>query len=605
MAKGKRRPRRVTGQEPLSYMGVEATTPPQVITSDHDPTSEQNTFDLGTVWVNYATSDIFMLANIESSVAEWILISNEALTINGDTGSAVETDGEIDIIGSGVLTTAGATNVLTLGMTAAADGQLIIGGSGIDPAWGTVTSSDGTITITGGANTLDITRTGGGGVTDFITDAGTAVGAAAQITVSGGTNINTAGAGNVVTINLDNDVTISGKMTSADLQVTNISTGFLESDAAGNISNSEGTDGQLIIGATGAPGAWASVTSTSGTVQITEGANTLNLESIAGLGSPYLFVGSSFTGVFAGGQLPVAIDNYGATQFVVVTDNTGGTSKIATSATGIESSWTERASGAAGTAFSDIHCGSDGYNVAVIATTPGAPSHSLHYSTDPTAAWTSTVVNPGGGLYPTGLNAVYFDGTYWGLFGEINAGGTWAVYYATDPTTGTWTVQNISGTQLNDAVFGNGTWVTVGNTGKIYYRATDPAGAWTQVPVASTGFDVTETGQAINVLSVAYSSTLNLFVAVGSDARLSTSPDGITWTQRRSGFSAAQDITNVYWDSTKGVFTCVGSDDFIYSYNGLSWTLDNYFDGAGHIATGSKSGVAVVLRAGASYDYSR
>jgi len=107
-----------------------------------------------------------------------------------------------------------------------------------------------------------------------------------------------------VTINLDAAITVTDVITD-NLQVTTLGVGFIESDGAGNVSNSEGTDGQLIIGATAAPGVWANVTSTAGTIQITTGANTLNLESRVDLEPPYIFekqtnsVGTSFVAVSA------------------------------------------------------------------------------------------------------------------------------------------------------------------------------------------------------------------------------------------------------------------------------------------------------------------
>ena len=50
---------------------------------------------------------------------------------------------------------------------------------------------------------------GGGGTTSFDTDSGTATPAAGVITIAGGTNINTSGAGSTVTINLDNIVSLT------------------------------------------------------------------------------------------------------------------------------------------------------------------------------------------------------------------------------------------------------------------------------------------------------------------------------------------------------------------------------------------------------------
>lgn len=51
-----------------------------------------------------------------------------------------------------------------------------------------------------------------------------------------------------------------------------------------NINGSTGTDGQVILAATGANPVWASLTSTGGTITFTPGANTLNMESTGGAG---------------------------------------------------------------------------------------------------------------------------------------------------------------------------------------------------------------------------------------------------------------------------------------------------------------------------------
>lgn len=79
---------------------------------------------------------------------------------------------------------------------------------------------------------------GGGAGLTFSTDVGDAAPAANVIDIAGGTNINTAGAGNVVTINLDENVTITGNF----------------STTAGNVllpnTNAGGTEGIISFGGT-------------------------------------------------------------------------------------------------------------------------------------------------------------------------------------------------------------------------------------------------------------------------------------------------------------------------------------------------------------------
>lgn len=270
------RPKRVTGLEPLSYMGVEATTPPQLISIDRDPRVNDSDFVIGSLWVNHLTNYAWILTGLAGGVATWTPIGNVQLIVGANTGQAEAVDDVLKIYGDSVIETTGAGDTITIDLISAADGDIIIGATGLDADWGTVTSSDGTITITGGPNTLDITRTGGGGTTDFITDAGTANSAGSQINILGGTNINTAGAGMTVTVNLDTAIVVD------DITVNNLGLGVVESSAGGVFSSSNGTDGQLFIAGTAIAPAWANLTSSSGTVVITEGPNTIDLESISG-----------------------------------------------------------------------------------------------------------------------------------------------------------------------------------------------------------------------------------------------------------------------------------------------------------------------------------
>ena len=119
------------------------------------------------------------------------------------------------------------------------------GAVGPDGAFNINILGAGFIDVTGnpGTNTLTIT-VDGTLAQDFVTDAGTATPAANTLNVLGGELISTVGAGDTVTINLD-----------------------------------RGTNGQLLIAATGAITAYANLISTDGTVVITNGVNSIDLSS--------------------------------------------------------------------------------------------------------------------------------------------------------------------------------------------------------------------------------------------------------------------------------------------------------------------------------------
>lgn len=82
--------------------------------------------------------------------------------------------------------------------TTGTDGQVVIGATGGAPAFATLTSGDGSISFTPGANTLDMTAVSA--ALTFHTDSTDATVSANAITIKGGTNVTTSGAGAIVTI---------------------------------------------------------------------------------------------------------------------------------------------------------------------------------------------------------------------------------------------------------------------------------------------------------------------------------------------------------------------------------------------------------------------
>ena len=113
---------------------------------------------------------------------------------NGGTGLATITDHGV-MVGSG----AGAVTPLAVGT----NGQLLIGSTGADPVWAALTSSGGTITVTGGAGTLNV-DTAAAVPTSFTCDAGSAVPALGVLTVAGGNDISTSGALSMIPFTMPN-----------------------------------------------------------------------------------------------------------------------------------------------------------------------------------------------------------------------------------------------------------------------------------------------------------------------------------------------------------------------------------------------------------------
>ena len=110
---------------------------------------------------------------------------------------------------NGVLVTDGTGIVSGLAGT---DGQLLIGGSGLAPAFASVTAGPG-IVITAGPNTLAIETAQDAVATAYIADVGLAIPSGRTITVEGGTNISTSGVFSTLTVNLDDSIILAGSAT--------------------------------------------------------------------------------------------------------------------------------------------------------------------------------------------------------------------------------------------------------------------------------------------------------------------------------------------------------------------------------------------------------
>ncbi len=120
--------------------------------------------------------------------------------------------------------------------------------------------------------------------TSFVENTGTAVPAGGVLNILGTGGTTTSGAGSTVTVN-------SPVVPSFPLSPTNGGTG-VSNPTAHTLPVAEGasnfnflgplTNGQLLIGSTGADPSAANITSTGGTINVTNGAGTINLEVATG-----------------------------------------------------------------------------------------------------------------------------------------------------------------------------------------------------------------------------------------------------------------------------------------------------------------------------------
>jgi hypothetical protein len=186
------------------------------------------------------------------------------------------------------------------------DGQVLIAATGADPAFATVTSTGGTIAITGGANTLNLEAVGSGASITVDADSGSAAPIANILNLNGaaGGNITTTGAGNTLT------VAVSGTTNHA-VQVGN-ATGSLDDVAVGATNT-------VLLGNTGANPSFGQVPNAA-----------LVNSTITVTGDQNITVGGS--PVALGGALTLAFPNIN--QYELVTADAGGAAESLPAGTG-------------------------------------------------------------------------------------------------------------------------------------------------------------------------------------------------------------------------------------------------------------------------------
>src|SRR3984957_13155714 len=305
------------------------------------------------------------------SAAGSITISNTSATsITFDTnfgGTASPIAGILNLFGSGIITTSGTGNTVTIQTTSLSNGQLFIG-SGGTPVAGTLTPGNG-ITITPGAGSITISAsstfadqfdTNGGGTatpsggilnlfgSGIITTSGTGNTVTIQTTSlsngqlfigSGGTPVaGTLTPGNGITITPGaGSITISASSTFADQFDTNgggtatpsggilnlFGSGIITTSGTGNtvtIQTTSLSNGQLFIGSGGTP--VASTLTPGAGISITTGAGSITISNTSA--SAIQFDGNTGTATLSAGVINIV----GNTDGIVSTTATGNTVTI-------------------------------------------------------------------------------------------------------------------------------------------------------------------------------------------------------------------------------------------------------------------------------------
>lgn len=141
-------------------------TVPLAVVFARDPLST-DIYPVGQLWYSTASSKYFDLQSVSAGVATWAAVGSNALTLpltvaNGGTGAT-------SLTAHGVLVGEGTTPISALAV--GTNGQVLVGSTGADPVFATLTSSDGSVTFTTGAGTLSLQATGS--VLPVVTNNGT------------------------------------------------------------------------------------------------------------------------------------------------------------------------------------------------------------------------------------------------------------------------------------------------------------------------------------------------------------------------------------------------------------------------------------------------
>lgn len=306
MAQGGKINQRLSGINPLAYLGNDSYQPPEFVSERRPPTAkDRKNFLIGTVWLDTSSypvdptvNDIFMLVALSGGAATWVnfgglsslmltgnsgglvsadineninvlgdgttitivgnpgtntltasLVGDVIDTLTGDSGGAVgPTARNIDLVGTGVITVVGNPGTSTLTITP--DGS--IASSFItNPATGTATpvagvltfAGTGGITVTNAGSTVTIDGGGAADISLTADDTNTVTDTAGIINIAGGSNIATTGTVGPNTLTVNLD-----GITQYSVQVGGAS------DSLTQITN--GTTGQVLTAVTGGDPIW-------------------------------------------------------------------------------------------------------------------------------------------------------------------------------------------------------------------------------------------------------------------------------------------------------------------------------------------------------------
>jgi len=356
---------RLSGLNPLAYVGVEPISPTLFFSANRSPTDDDySNYNIGTIWHSREDNTLWTLVDKDGAVATWQLLGAglglEKITPDSGIDVVADVLNNINVVGGTNIETVGTLNTLTINVDPDTIANLYITDSGnATPSSGELNILGGTnIATSGSGNTVTITASTL--ASSFPTDSGTATPSSGELNIVGGGGILTSGVGNVVTIastaalSLDTDsgsvtpaagviqilgglnANTSGSGDTATVNIDDPGEGVVQSSGAGVFSASKGNDGEMLIGSTAGSPAWSTLTAGSG-ISIVNAANSVTISTTSG-GATTL---SNFKATLSASQSNVTGDGtsyqipFDQVEFDVGSDFNTGTGKFVAPLKGI------------------------------------------------------------------------------------------------------------------------------------------------------------------------------------------------------------------------------------------------------------------------------
>lgn len=324
-----------------AYEGVNAPFPPNTNVTNVDPTQYDTNFNLLDLWINTDTSIAWILVSLSGNsssagpVAVWV-------PLNGASGGSISEilansgipilpngAGEILALGGANINTVGSTNTLTINLNNSIDlpattadgssGVIDIGGiTGIQMlGTGNVfLGGAGNFTLTGSNNTL-AGLASGELLTTGNNNAFYGAGSGQSLTTGSNSILIGFGSGSDYESNESNNICIGNLGVIADqntmrlgtsgsgarqidatyiagiynsAEISDTENGVVIVDLNGLVTSSRGDNGEVLIGRTGDGPVWNNITSTGGTIAVTNGSGTINIETVGAGGLQCAFL---------------------------------------------------------------------------------------------------------------------------------------------------------------------------------------------------------------------------------------------------------------------------------------------------------------------------